>query len=34
MIDVSRGLLDIYKGVKNIHKGTNFIVADFLYVGQ
>ena len=29
MIDVSRGLLDIYKGVKNIHKGTNFIVADF-----
>ena len=29
MIDVSRGLLDIYKGIKNIHKDTNFIVADF-----
>ncbi len=29
MIDVSRGLLDIYKNIKNIHKGPNLIVADF-----
>lgn len=29
MIDVSRGVLDIYKGVKNLHTGPNMIIADF-----
>tara|TARA_S200000501_G_scaffold317315_1_gene310640 strand:- start:6451 stop:7425 length:975 start_codon:yes stop_codon:yes gene_type:complete len=29
MIDVSRGLLDIYKGVDGLHKEANLIIADF-----
>lgn len=29
MIDVSRGILDIYKSVKNLHSGPNLIIADF-----
>ena len=29
MIDVSRGLLGIYKNIENIHKGSNLIIADF-----
>ena len=29
MIDVSRGLLGIYKGIDGLHKGTNVIIADF-----
>jgi len=29
MIDVSRGLLGIYKDIKNIKSGTNLIIADF-----
>ena len=29
MIDVSRGLLEMYQGVKGLHKGSNVIIADF-----
>ena len=29
MIDISRGLLDIYQDISGLHRGTNVVVADF-----
>ena len=29
MVDVSRGLLEIYKGIEGVHDGPNVIIADF-----
>ena len=29
MIDVSRGILSIYRGIEGMHKGPNVIIADF-----